>query len=217
MIGVVTERNPAKPRPPAATPRRTQQERRAATRQALLDAALETLVDVGVAGFTTTEVVTRAGTSQGALFKHFPSKADLWTATIEHLFAALRTAFEAEVSAVAPEDRSAHVAVDLLWRQMHDERLGAAFELYTAARTDTVLQASLEPVVRDHVARIHELSALVLPPEIAADDADAFAGLVDLVVLAMQGLVIDDMAAPDHRAGRRLLATIHGLVDGAGA
>lgn len=218
MIGAVTERSAAKARPPAK-PRRTQQERRAATRQALLDAALETLVDVGVTGFTTTEVVGRAGTSQGALFKHFPSKADLWTATIEHLFDALRTAFEAEVSAINPEDRSTHVAVDLLWRQMHDERLGAAFELYTAARTDAVLQASLEPVVRDHVARIHELSALVLPPDppsnsAAAGDADAFAGLVDLVVLSMQGLVIDDMAAPDHRAGERLLATIHSLVDG---
>lgn len=210
---------PATPRNSAsgAKPRRTQQERRAATRQALLDAALETLLAVGVTGFTTTEVVGRAGTSQGALFKHFPSKADLWTATIEHLFAALRTAFEAEVSAIAPEDRSAHVAIDLLWRQMHDERLGAAFELYTAARTDAMLQASLEPVVREHVARIHELAALVLPADDVVGDADAFAGLVDLVVLAMQGLVIDDMAAPDHRAGDRLLATIHALVDGVGA
>jgi AcrR family transcriptional regulator len=201
MIQAVTDR-----------PRRTQEERRTATRQALLDAALETLVEVGVAGFTTTEVVRRAGTSQGALFKHFPAKADLWTATIEHLFAAMRTDWEAEVSRVAPEDRSAHVAVDLLWRQMRDPRLAAAFELYTAARTDEVLQASLEPVVRDHVGRIHELSALVLPPDFAAGDPDVFGGLVDLVVLAMQGLVIDDMAAPDHRAGERLLATIHALL-----
>ena len=37
---------------------------------------------------------------------------------------------------------------------------------------------------------------------------------LDLVVLAVQGLVIDDMAAPDNRAGDRLLATIHALVDG---
>lgn len=199
---------------PAAPPpsRRTQAERRTATRAALLEAALETLVDVGVAGFTTTEVVRRAGTSQGALFKHFPSKADLWTATIGHLFAALRDDWEREVQAVRPEDRSAHLAVDLLWRQMHDVRIGAAFELYTVARTDEVLRASLEPVVRDHVARLHELSLLALPADLG--DADALGGLVDLVVLAIQGLVIDDMAAPDHRAGERLLATIHALVDG---
>lgn len=198
--------------PDAPPPRRTQEERRAATRAALLEAALETLVEVGVAGFTTTEVVRRAGTSQGALFKHFPTKADLWTATIEHLFAALRDDWEREVQAVRPEDRSAHLAVDLLWRQMHDVRIGAAFELYTVARTDETLRASLEPVVRDHVARLHELSLLALPADLG--DADALGGLVDLVVLAIQGLVIDDMAAPDHRAGERLLATIHALVDG---
>lgn len=196
----------------APPPRRTQAERRTATRAALLEAALETLVAVGVAGFTTTEVVRRAGTSQGALFKHFPTKADLWTATIEHLFAALRDDWEREVQAVRPEDRSAHLAVDLLWRQMHDVRIGAAFELYTVARTDETLRASLEPVVRDHVARLHELSLLALPADLG--DADALGGLVDLVVLAIQGLVIDDMAAPDHRAGERLLATIHALVDG---
>ena len=198
--------------PAAPPPRRTQEERRAATRAALLEAALETLVDVGVAGFTTTEVVRRAGTSQGALFKHFPTKADLWTATIEHLFAALRDDWEREVQAVRPEERSAHLAVDLLWRQMHDVRIGAAFELYTVARTDETLRASLEPVVRDHVVRIHELSLLALPAELG--DAGDLGGLVDLVVLAIQGLVLDDMAAPDHRAGERLLATIHALVDG---
>lgn len=206
--------SPARPASAGAPPpRRTQEERRAATRAALLEAALETLVEVGVAGFTTTEVVRRAGTSQGALFKHFPTKADLWTATIEHLFAALRADWERDVQAVAPEERSAHLAVDLLWRQMHDVRIGAAFELYTVARTDTTLRASLEPVVRDHVARLHELSRLALPTDLG--DADDLGGLVDLVVLAIQGLVIDDMAAPDHRAGERLLATIHALVDGA--
>ena len=204
------------PAPPASAgappPRRTQEERRAATRAALLEAALETLVEVGVAGFTTTEVVRRAGTSQGALFKHFPTKADLWTATIEHLFAALRADWERDVQAVAPEGPSAPPAGGLLSRQMHDAALGAAFELYTVARTDATLRASLEPVVRDHVARLHELSRLALPADLG--DADELGGLVDLVVLAIQGLVIDDMAAPDHRAGERLLATIHALVDG---
>jgi len=190
--------------------RRTQQERRAATRQALLDAAIETLVDVGVTGFTTTEVVSRAGTSQGALFKHFPSKADLWTATIEHLFAAMRHDYQEEVALQAPEVRSAALAIEQLWRQMHDVRLAAAFELYAVARTDADLQASLEPVVREHVRGIHELSRLAVG-DLA--DEEQLAGLVDLVVLAMQGLVLEEMAAPDPEVSDRLLATIHALIE----
>ncbi len=64
---------------------------------------------------------------------------------------------------------------------------------------------------RQHVATLHELSLLALPAELG--DTEDLGGLVDLVVLAIQGLVLDDMAAPDQRAGERLLATIHALVD----
>lgn len=179
----------------------------------IVDTVLDLSASVCPGDITTVDIARSLGLTQGALFKHFPTKADLWTATIEHLFAALRADWERDVQAVAPEDRSAHLAVDLLWRQMHDVRIGAAFELYTVARTDATLRASLEPVVRDHVARLHELSRLALPADLG--EADELGGLVDLVVLAIQGLVIDDMAAPDHRAGERLLATIHALVDGA--
>ena len=69
----------------ATTERRTQSERRSASRSALLEAALDSLVDNGLSGFTTADVCRRAGLSQGALFKHFPTKSGLLAATIEHL------------------------------------------------------------------------------------------------------------------------------------
>ena len=52
-----------------------QQARSVATRRRLLDAAVETLLSLGLARTSTTEVCRRAGVSQGALFKHFASKA----------------------------------------------------------------------------------------------------------------------------------------------
>src|SRR6476661_4460498 len=64
---------------------RTQQQRRDETRRALLDAAVESLIDVGCARTTTLEVQRRANVSRGALLHHFPSKAELMVAAVDHL------------------------------------------------------------------------------------------------------------------------------------
>lgn len=190
-----------------APPRRTQAERRAETRAALLDAALDLLVAVGLAGFTTTEVAKRAELSQGALFKHFPTKATLLAAVIEHLFDALRDDFEGRFAALDPAERSPRVGVDLLWDQMLDERLAAAFEMYAAARTDGELRVALDPVVAAHVERIHELAAVALP------DVDPAARLatVELALLSMQGMVLQQMAVPDVAQEQRLRELLDGL------
>jgi AcrR family transcriptional regulator len=189
--------------------RRTQAERRSTTRLALLAAALDCLVDRGVAGVTTTEVCRRAGLSQGALFKHFGTKHDLWSATIEHLFDGLRHDWEARFTALAPEERTLEEGIELLWREMHDPRLAAAYELYAVARTDPELRAALDPVVRAHVHRLFELADVVRPP--TGPGADDYAAVVDLFVLAVQGLVLQEMAVPDAAKSDRLRATMHAL------
>ena len=66
--------------PEAARAPRTQQQRRDETRRALLDAAVESLIQVGFARTTTLEVQRRADVSRGALLHHFPSKAELGVA-----------------------------------------------------------------------------------------------------------------------------------------
>src|SRR5258705_12501929 len=69
---------------PARVPR-TQQQRRDETRRALLDAAVESLIEVGFARTTTLEVQRRADVSRGALLHHFPSKTELLVAAVDHL------------------------------------------------------------------------------------------------------------------------------------
>src|SRR5438045_9398121 len=65
-------------KPSAKQPRRrTQAERTASTRAALLDATIDCLVEYGYAHLTTTRVVERAGVSRGAQVHHFPTKAEL--------------------------------------------------------------------------------------------------------------------------------------------
>ena len=191
----------------ALVARRTQEQRRTETRVALLDAALECLVQSGMAGFTTTEVCRRAELSQGALFKHFGSKADLLAATAEFLFDGLRADYEAAFLALPETRRTATQGLDLLWDQMLDVRLAAAYELFTAARTDVDLQASLEPVVKAHTDRIHAMAETL----VGGQDPRIVHDLVDLAVVAIQGLVLNQMALHDGSQVARLRAALEAL------
>ena len=62
------------------------QHHRSVAQRRLLDATVECLVKHGYAHTTTTLVCERAGVSRGALLHHFPKKAELVRAAIEHVF-----------------------------------------------------------------------------------------------------------------------------------
>ena len=121
------------------------------------------------------------------------TKAELLAAVAEHLFSLLRDRYEASFFALPPRARTVQGGLALLWEQMTDPRLAAAFELYTAARTDADLQARLEPVVRAHLDRIEALSASLVD---LGDPAQVKAATA-LAIAAMQGLVLNQMALPD--------------------
>jgi AcrR family transcriptional regulator len=63
--------------------RRTQEERSAATRDALVSAARALFAQRGYADVGTTEIVRDAGLTRGALYHHFTDKAELFAATFE--------------------------------------------------------------------------------------------------------------------------------------
>jgi AcrR family transcriptional regulator len=63
--------------------RRTQAERREATRGALVLAARELFAAKGFAGAGREEIVERAGVTRGAMYHHFASKEDLFLAVFE--------------------------------------------------------------------------------------------------------------------------------------
>lgn len=194
----------------AIRPPRRQAERTASTRARLLDATIAALSESGYARTTTTEVCRRAGVSQGALFKHFPSKTALVCRAAEHLFAALIADFRLAFAAVAREDDRVAAAVRALWAVFREPRLQAAFELYLAARTDAGLAAALRPVYDHHTENLRR-EAGALFPEAAAANAD-FAAIVDLVVSALQGVAMGGEALRDDARDERLLEYVTRLV-----
>jgi AcrR family transcriptional regulator len=191
-------------------PRRTQQQRRSATRERLLSATQAALVERGYAGTTTTQVCRRAGLSQGALFKHFASKGELLAATAERLFANLIDAYRDSMPQLAGSEDRAAAAVQLLWSVFEDARLLAAIELYGASRTDRELAARLAPVAERHGENLHQLARELFPD--AAQRRPDFDALVSVVVQAIQGATLGSLAAGDRRGFAPLLALLTDLV-----
>jgi len=78
-----------------------QQDRSRATQRRLLDATVDCLVEVGWAGTTTTLVAERAGVSRGAQLHHYPTKAALVVAALEHLVDLRNEELAAEAADIA--------------------------------------------------------------------------------------------------------------------
>ena len=65
--------------------RRTQAQRRATTRRALLDAARSLFAEKGYHGTAAEEIVRRAGLTRGALYHHFEDKKDLFRVVVDEM------------------------------------------------------------------------------------------------------------------------------------
>ena len=125
--------------------RRTQAERSASMRARLLDATIECLHDLGYARTSTPEIARRAGVSRGAQLHHFPTKAELVTSAVEHLFDRRREEFLQAFSTRPAGQDPAEAAIDILWSMVSGPTFYAWLELVVAARTDAELR---EPVAQ---------------------------------------------------------------------
>jgi AcrR family transcriptional regulator len=153
--------------------RRTQSERRAQTRAALIAAGRSLFTEQGFAGAGREEIVERAGLTRGALYHHFASKDDLFAAVYEEVE---RDLCDAVVAAAAVSDDP-----------VEGLRLGALAFLDAAASPDVrriVLldgPAVLPPDVQHEIAQRYGLG-LVREALRAADAAGRLVvGPVDLL------------------------------------
>lgn len=194
--------DPAAAAPPESRPvrRAPLQARSRETRRRLLEAAIDTLIASGHARTTTTAVCRRAGVSQGALFRHFPSKRELLVATVGHLFERLIADFETSFAALPDEPDRVASALRLLRESFAQPRLLAALELYTAARTDAALRGELAPVMERHRENLRRAAARLFP------GAGRVEEVADAVVAAVQGAALGALVLPEPEAEARSFA-----------
>jgi len=142
----------------AVARRRTQEERSATTRGRLLDATVECLAELGYARTTTTEIAERGGVSRGAQLHHFPTKAELVTEAVGHLFDRRDQEFRDAFARLPDDARRGSTAVDLLWSMVEGPTFHAWLELVVAARTDVQLEPKVKALTSDMPACVRGLA-----------------------------------------------------------
>ncbi len=161
--------------------RRTQAERRAETRTALLDATIECLVRWGYAGTTTGRIAEIAGVSRGAQIPYFRTRDELLVAAVGHL------ADERVRASAADAATTIEGWLDVLWREHQGPLFDATLELWVASRSDAPLSEALNGVERDVAAAIGERAREVLGP---AAERQGFTDDLVFALAAIRGLAL---------------------------
>jgi AcrR family transcriptional regulator len=168
--------------------RRTQAQRRATTRAALLDAALTCLIEEGYANLTTRNVADRAGVSQGTQMHYFPTRARFVAEAVRHVAFKLATELREQDSLRArSERRRLEELLDHVWEIHTGPMFQATMELWVAARTDPEIRAAMDEVARD-VSRLIAQGATEMFPDLMVKPHAT--ELLDLTLAAMRGLAL---------------------------
>lgn len=196
---------------PTVRRHRTQAERSEHTRELLLDATIECLVELGYARTTVHEICQRAGLSRGAQQHHFTTKAELMASAMQHLFARLSQEMIAAAERLPRGPRRLTEGIDLLWQAYSGTLSTAAMELWVAARTDPELREVLLPVDR---ALGH--TTLEFYRHAVGDSVDEqhVERLLMLTVNLIRGLALDAMMGGDAARRSALLGEWKRVVTG---
>ncbi|GGN91833.1 TetR/AcrR family transcriptional regulator [Nocardia rhizosphaerihabitans] len=193
------------------SPRR-QADRRAATVTALLDATIDSLVEVGYAGTTTRSVAERAGVSQGAQQHYFRTKTDLVDAAMIRLVEQLVADANAQPIDADNEAERAAALLDRLWEIHNLPITPAVFELFNVARTDPEIATQVKAALARGMDAIRTIAHALLPTFAARPDFD---DTIDIIVATVRGTVIiaaipgaDTLHSPWPKLKEHLLAQV---------
>lgn len=194
---------------PTARKHRTQAERSERTRELLLDATVDCLVELGYAHTTVQEICQRAGLSRGAQQHHFTTKAELMTSALEHLFARLSAQILNTTAELPSGPERVEAGIDQLWAAYSGTLSTAAVELWVAARTDPELRRSLLPVDRALGHATLQFYRQIVGADIEERRAET---LLLLTVNLIRGLALDAMIGGDETRRTSLLTEWKALV-----
>lgn len=182
-----------------------QQDRSRVTQRRLLDATIECLIEFGWAGTTTTVVAERAGVSRGAQLHHYPTKAALVLAAVEHLSErrAEEIAAEAKTLPAQPLPDRVDRVIDLLVGVYTGPLFFAALELWVAARSDTALRSALVPLEARVGRDIHRATVRLLG---ADESRPGVRQAVQATLDLLRGLGVASLLTDDSHRRDALLA-----------
>jgi AcrR family transcriptional regulator len=167
--------------------RRTQAQRREATRVALLDAAIDSLAEDGYAQTTMRGVAERAGVTPGALQHHFETKVELLGQARQHLGETIGRELLVDLPTHVSIRLRNEVMLDRWWTVCCGSGFDALVELWVASRTDDDLRRRLAQADVENAHLYVEGSRLAFP-ELA--EHPRFGELMTTGLATLRGLAL---------------------------
>lgn len=175
---------------PGKRVRRTQAERREATRTALIDAAITCIHERGYHSTSTQLVAKLAGVTRGAVTHHFPTKTELMEAVVREVYARDLERYRAMFIAAGRE--GFFDLPEMGWQVVGTPSGVAVTEILLATRSDPELAEHLRllqlGIERSARARLGEWLRLA-----GHQPGPKFNALHRLLVAAVRGLAIDSL------------------------
>lgn len=172
--------------------RRTQEERTAQTRLALISGAIEVIHEVGYAAANTAMISQRAGVSRGAMLHHFGTRAALMAEVVRHVFENEMIEYERIRQTTGLGNRLGDWP-KLLWQVLGRPSGLAVLEILQAARSDAELETVVVPMQEEVEAR-----ALKVMQSAFGGDTTLARTVMRLMVWSVRGLTLAERHLP-HR------------------
>ena len=186
----------------APEPRGPQQDRSRATRQRLLDAAVECLVEYGWTGTTVTVVAQRAGVSRGAAQHHFPTREALTTAAVAHVTEVRAADIRRELDALPDGELRTEAVVQLIVDWFIGVPFRAALELWVAASADPQLRELVAPLEARTGRQVHQAAVELLGVDESVPGVrETIQATLDLA----RGLGLANLLTDDSRRRHRIV------------
>lgn len=167
---------------------RTQQQRREETVGRLLDACIDTIIEVGYARASAAVITKRAGVSVGALFRHFETMGDFMAATASEVLRRQLEWITKQVAEIPPEAPGLETVLMILRDITSGPRNAVLYELLIAARTDAKLKATLQDELGDYADKIIEAARTL--PGAEQFPQDKFPVIVGLLANVFDGAAV---------------------------
>lgn len=189
-----------------AIARRTQADRSADTRKALLQAAIKSLHQYGYSATTTISVAEIAGVSRGAMLHQFRTKSDLMTFVVESVYEDELKVYDEILKGVDDPRQRLLTYPRVSWEVLGRPSGLAVLEIMQGSRSDPELAEKLRPIqARIEAEAFHHLEPSLGPGTIAE--------LLRLIVWTVRGLSIENVLATEPGQVAKTLEVLRSLIE----
>ena len=190
--------------------REPQQDRSRATRLGLLEAAVESLAEVGWSASTVAAVAERAGVSRGAVQHHFPTREDLFIAALEHVSDTRAAEIDRYIAAHRGEPISTQQALTLVVDLYTGELFRAALVLWVASAAEPELRARVMPLEARFGRQMHRAAAQLLDVD---ESRPGVRELIQATLDLARGLGLANLLSDDRKRREPIVAQWADVLD----